>query len=252
MNPIRRKPEWAGIFVLVVLSAAAVLIAGKATFPELGSASRAALRQRTGQPQFVRTEPLPAVDGMECVWRPASAPSTLAGSLQQSGEADSGSGAPASVAIDREPIRAIRDTYPTYSAVAVDLNSNEVYLQDENLFGYKVFDRLANTPPGAEFSEPKRMVGGPNTKLEFNCALYVDPTSGDVYSVNNDTLDTLTVFPREARGDVAPMRELHTPHGTYGIAVDEAAQEMFLTVQHMNGVVVYPKTAAGEDQPIRR
>jgi len=131
------------------------------------------------------------------------------------------------------------------------LNSNEVYLQDENLFGYKVFDRLANTPPGAEFSEPKRMVGGPNTKLEFNCALYVDPTSGDVYSVSNDTVDTLTVFPREAQGNVAPKRELYTPHGTYGIAVDEAAREMFLTVQHLNGVVVYPKTAAGEDKPIR-
>ena len=252
MNPARRQPGWAASLALVALLACGVLIAGKPRLPEWGSASRAALRQRTGQPQLVRSEPFPAVEGMECLWMPAHAPSSLAGSFQQPGGAGRGSGAPASVEIDRAPIRAIRDTYPTYSAVAVDLNSNEVYLQDENLFGYKVFDRLANTPPGAEFSEPKRIVGGINTKLEFNCALYVDPASGDVYSVANDTMDTLVVFPREAQGNVAPMRELHTPHGTYGIAVDEAAQEMFLTVQHINGVVVYPKTAAGEDEPIRR
>ena len=133
----------------------------------------------------------------------------------------------------------------------MDTNSNEVYLQDENLFGYKVFSRLDNTPANAEFTEPKRVVAGLKTKLEFNCALYVDPKTGDVYSVNNDTMDTMVVFPREARGDVAPKRQLHTPHGTYGIAVDEQAQELFLTVQHTNSVVVYPKSAQGEDKPLR-
>ncbi len=250
--PVKRNPGWAGIFLLVFLFGSAVLIARRPNVPELASASQAALRQRTGQPQIVSSEPLPAVDGMQCLWTPASAMYTLAGSIPQRGGTGSGGGTPAGIAIDRAPVRAIRDTYPTYSAVAVDLNSNEVYLQDENLFGYKVFDRLTNTPPGAGFSEPKRIVGGINTKLEFNCALYVDPTSGDVYSVSNDTMDTLVVFPREAQGNVAPKRELHTPHGTYGIAVDEQAQEMLLTVQHSNAVVVYPKSASGEDQPIRR
>ena len=250
--PVKRNRKWAGIFVLFFLLGSAVLIASRPHAPEVADASQAALRQRTGQPQIVSTEPLPAVDGMQCLWTPASAPYALAGSLPQRGGAGSGGGAPDGIEIDRAPLRAIRDTYPTYSAVAVDLNSNEVYLQDENLFGYKVFDRLTNTPPAAAFSEPKRIVGGSNTKLEFNCALYVDPTSGDVYSVSNDTMDTLVVFPREAQGNVAPKRELYTPHGTYGIAVDEQAQEMFLTVQHTNAVVVYPKSASGEDQPIRR
>jgi DNA-binding beta-propeller fold protein YncE len=69
--------------------------------------------------------------------------------------------------------------------------------------------------------------------------------------VNNDTVDRLVVFPRNARGNVRPMRELHSPHRTYGIAVDEAAQEMFLTVQHPPQVVVYHKNASGEDEPIR-
>src|ERR1700746_2289060 len=39
----------------------------------------------------------------------------------------------------RVPIRTIRDTAPTYSAVAVDVNSDDVILQDNNLWSYRVF-----------------------------------------------------------------------------------------------------------------
>src|SRR4029453_16054545 len=56
--------------------------------------------------------------------------------------------------------------------------------------------------------------------------------NGDGYSVNNDTQDHLVIFSNEQVGNVAPSREMHTPHGTFGITVDEAAQEVFLTVQH--------------------
>ena len=87
-------------------------------------------------------------------------------------------------------------------------------MQDENLFGVKVFNRLDNTPANASFTEPKRVLGGLETKLEFNCGLYIDPVSGDMYSVNNDTVDTMVVFPRNAQGNMHPMRELHTPHRT--------------------------------------
>jgi DNA-binding beta-propeller fold protein YncE len=152
---------------------------------------------------------------------------------------------------ERAPIRVIRDNFPTYSAIAVDLNSNEVYLQDENLFGYKVFDRLTDTPPTAAFSEPKRMVGGLQTKLEFNCGLYVDPVTGDVYSVNNDTVNTMVIFAREAEGNVPPKRELSTPHRTYGIMADEEAQELYLTVEDPPQVVVYRKQAEGDEEPLR-
>jgi DNA-binding beta-propeller fold protein YncE len=155
------------------------------------------------------------------------------------------------VASERAPIRVIRDNYPTYSAIAVDLNSNEVYLQDENLFGYKVFDRLTDTPPTAAFSEPKRMVGGLNTKLEFNCGLYVDPVTGDVYSVNNDTVDTMVIFSRDAEGNVPPKRELSTPHRTWGIAVDEEDQELYLTREEPPQVLVYRKMASGNEEPLR-
>jgi DNA-binding beta-propeller fold protein YncE len=131
------------------------------------------------------------------------------------------------------------------------VNSNEVYLQDENLTGYNVFGRLDNTPRTAAMTEPKRSVSGTKTKMDYNCGIYVDPKTGDVYSVDNDIVNTLTVFPRAAKGDVEPMREIHIPHRGYGIAVDEDNHELFLTVQHPPAVVVYEKTAKGEDSPLR-
>jgi DNA-binding beta-propeller fold protein YncE len=44
---------------------------------------------------------------------------------------------------------------------------------------------------------------------------------------------------------------LHTPHGTFGIAVSESRQELFLTVQHTNALVVWNKSARNQDHPIR-
>jgi len=157
-----------------------------------------------------------------------------------------------SLTFDRAPLRTIRDSFPTYSAVAVDVANNEIVLQDENLFQIMVYDRMANTPPRANLTEPKRVIGGHETKMEFNCGLYIDPKTGDIYSVNTDTLRTVSIFSRNARGNVRPDRTLHTPHGTYGIAVNEESQELYLTVQHENAVVVHRKMAEGEEKPIRK
>jgi DNA-binding beta-propeller fold protein YncE len=239
-----------GLLALVGLIGAWVLVGGWAPQREFASAAQAARRTATGQPQLVAVEPLPAMDGAMCEWMPASASALFATSFQQEAQAATDSATP--IPGDRAPLRVIRDTYPNYSAIAVDYNRNEVFLQDENLFGIKVFDRTTNTPPTAAFSEPKRVIDGLLTKLEFNCGLYVDQGTGDIYSVANDTVDTMVIFPRDAEGNVKPMRELNTPHGTFGIAVDEDRQELFLTVQHEQAVVVYHKMAKGDDQLLRR
>ena len=264
MRPTRRFLRSNGNVIATLIGMA--LIAVWIIFPNDGSRAgtsalfrSASLRHGVG-PQLVSIQPLPEIAGATCEWMPASAQASasagLTAALWQAPASDraartSSNGARTAIDIERAPLRIIRDTYPTYSAIAVDTVSNEVYMQDENLFGFKVFNRLDDTPPNAQFTEPKRVVSGPNTKLEFNCGLYVDPKTGDVYSVNNDTMDTLTVFPRGASGDAVPKRALRTPHGTYGIAVDEAAQELFLTVEHINAVVVYRKMADGEEKPLR-
>ena len=256
-----RRLRWRskGMAALVCLMAAAavvVLSSGQGSRKQWEVASQAATRRPTGSPQLVAIEPLPSsmasMDGEMCQWMPASA-TTMFSALQEGPlhrSADWDTQPPGNA--DRAPTRIIRDTYPTYSAVALNLQTNEVFLQDENLFGIKVFDRLDNTPPTAAFTEPKRAIaGGGVTKMEFNCGLYVDPRNGDIYSITNDTIDTMTVFPWNASGEIKPQRELYTPHGTFGISVDEDAQEIYLTVQHDNAVVVFPKDAEGDDKPIR-
>ena len=235
-----------------VLAAAVLLLVGSLAVLFSGGSGQlsSSARRPTGGPQLVSIQPWMEAseeNGMMCEWMPASA---RPGSLFAQ-EPSTAAAARPTDSIDRPPVRVIRDTYPTYSAVAVDLQTNDVYLQDENLFGIKVFDRLDNTPATAAFTEPKRVLGGIDTKLEFNCAIYVDPRSGDVYSVNNDTVDHMVVFPRDAKGNVKPMRELRTPHGAFGIAVDEVHQEMSLTVQHDHAVVTYRKDAKDEEGPIR-
>ena len=227
--------------------AAAVLAAVAACGIFAGPASQL---KPAGYPQLIATQPLPALpetSGEMCAVQTAflQEPNTP----QRS--ASAGPNRAPTRDADRSPLRIIHDTYPTYSAIGVDTNSNELFLQDENLFGIRVFNRTDNTPPGAAFTEPKRILGGLLTKLEFNCALYIDPKSGDIYSVNNDTVDTMTVFPRDAKGNVKPMRALHTPHRAYGVAVDEEAQELYLTIEHPPEIDVYRKTANGEDKPLR-
>lgn len=242
------------LFLILLAFATWLLIPGAATRTELAVATASAFRSPAGGPQLVSIEPLPIPEGEMCEWMPASATGTLSAALQRTPPTASGateSPSTTSTEVDRNPLRVIRDTYPTYSAVAVDTRVNEVFLQDENLFSLRVFNRLDNTPPGAKFTEPKRVLGGLRTKIEFNCGLYIDPKSGDVYSVDNDTGDALVVFPNSASGDVPPARELHVPHRAWGVAVDEEAQELYLTIQYPAQVVVYRKTAKGEDKPLR-
>lgn len=254
---LHARPALLASMLAVIALAAWVLLAGKAEPPQLSAASEAALRRSAGYPQLVSVEPLPAMESAMCQWVPASARTTLLAGLQEGSRPKTA--APSASAdtrtpteIDRAPLRAIRDTYPGYSAVAVNTTSDEVFLQDENLFGVKVFNRLDNTPPKASFTEPKRVLSGPKTTMEYNCSLYVDPHSGDIYSLSNDTVDTLAVFPHDAKGNVAPMRALATPQSTFGLAVDEEHQELFMSVQQTSSVVVYRKMATGKEAPLRQ
>lgn len=235
-------------------SAALALVYTRAEFPVVAPRGS----RLDGEVRLRSVEQLTSPDaGAFCQWEPAGYEASSAAILrlarQAQGEArgvTSEEARRAEVA-KRTPLRSIRDPYALFSAVAVDAPRNEVVLQDENLFRTLIYDRTANTPPSAAMTEPKRIIGGPSTHLEFNCGVYIDPESGDIYSVNNDTEDHLSIFSRRAQGDVPPDRLLHTPHGAFGIAVDEAAGEMILTIQHSNAVVTFPKAADHEMAPVR-
>jgi DNA-binding beta-propeller fold protein YncE len=247
MRQQKRLVQRALFWGLVPVLAAACLITAA------GGPARSGSLLASGGPRLVSVQPLPPmdVDGPMCQWQPAAANAELMAALTQAPGTPGTASDPRNLIRDRPPLRVIKDPYPTYSAVAMDFNHDEIVLLDENLFQVMAYDRTANTPPSATMTEPKRVIGGHETKIEFNCGLYIDPKNGDIYAVNNDTLDTLVIFNREAKGNVPPTRELSTPHRTYGIAVDEQAEELYMTVQDPPEIVVYNKYASGRDKPKR-
>jgi len=83
------------------------------------------------------------------------------------------------------------------------------------------------------------------------CGAYIDPRTLDVYVTNNDTQDWMPVFSKNAKGNVAPDRLLATPHRTWGITADETRQELYMTIQFPSAVIVYRKTAANNEAPLR-
>ena len=155
--------------------------------------------------------------------------------------------------LDRDPIRVIRDPYPSFSAVGVDMERGEVVAGDENLFQILVYDRLSDTPPTAAFTEPRRIIAGDQTAIEFVCGLHVDPETGDIYAIDADTAATLQVFTRDQEGNVPPTRQLHTGSEVRGrgLAVDSVNNELFVTSQHNAAIVVFRKYAEGEEAPLR-
>src|ERR1700731_144215 len=120
-------------------------------------------------PRLISYDQLPPDNG-DCDYDSAAAelPNLMggmalpAGLLQQTVEQGSGG----SEITPRQPVRIIRDPNSAYSAVAVDTVHNEVVLTDENLFNIITYDRQTNTPP-TSVSDPQRVIGGLNTKIEF-------------------------------------------------------------------------------------
>ncbi len=158
---------------------------------------------------------------------------------------------PAGRALAQAALRNIRDEYPTFAAISVDTVRDEVVITDENGFQILTYDRLENTPPDAVASKPKRVISGDDTIIEFQSGVYVEQKTGDIYAANNDTRDTMAVFRHGSNGNAKPIRAVQTPHGTFGVVVMEARDELAMTTQHDSALVVYDRTATGKQSPIR-
>jgi DNA-binding beta-propeller fold protein YncE len=219
-----------------------------------GASQAAPARTRViGSERIIGMQPLSEADEESCPF-PGSPPLGLAAAVPR--QARSGAvGAPQVRArvgnIDQKPARFIKDPNPAWSSIAVNAENDMVVMTDENLYRVVEYSRLNNTPPTGAITEPRRVISGDNTRMEMLCGSYVDPKTLEVYVTNNDTQDWMPVFSREARGNVAPDRLLATPHRAWGITADETRQELFMTIQSPSAVIVYRKTAANNDAPLR-
>ncbi len=241
------RPRSSKLTRRVALLAIGAFLATSGIFISGGSQQSVLDTQNFGQERLISWEQLPQMDGAMCQWVPASATMSLSAALQQSAIPTSEQTA------ERDPLRVIRDPYPSFSSVAVDMERGEVVAGDENMFQLLVYDRLANTPPEATMTEPRRIIAGDQTGLEFVCGLHLDQTTGDVYVINADTAAQMQVFSRTQQGNVPPSRVLNTGHETRGrgIAVDSENEEIFIASQHNAALVVFRQHAEGNEPPIR-
>lgn len=151
---------------------------------------------------------------------------------------------------DIPPTRCLADPYPEFSTVAVDPVNDEVMFGDQNLKGLLVYDRRAGSL-SSETTEPLRKVRGPQTGIGFVAGTAVDPVRREFYVVGNDVEDRIAVFSKDSNGNALPVRLLYTPHQAWGIALDQARDELVITTEELNAIFFYRKEAKGLEAPLR-
>ena len=156
--------------------------------------------------------------------------------------------------LDKPPIRKIYDPNPTFNGIAMDVERGEVFVTNDNRVGGRsVLIYRAEFDPAMSdrVMEPLRRISGNRTGLGAICGIAVSPKFREMFNVNNDGSDTMMVHPYEANGNMPPSRELNVPHGAWGLFMEEEHDELFVTVEHVNRVDVYRRTATGDDEPLR-
>lgn len=151
--------------------------------------------------------------------------------------------------IEMAPARIIQDPYPTFNGIAMDVEKGEVIMTDDNRASVLTYSGQFN--PTDNPNEPRRLIEGPLTHLGYVCGVALSPEANELYTVDNDWMDNLTVHPLDGDGDIAPIRELDVDHSAWGIFLDSKHDELFITIQALDKISVYPRMAQGADEPIR-
>ena len=168
-------------------------------------------------------------------------------------QASSSASAPSSGRVaggDIVPVRSIEDPYPSLHSVAVDPENDRVVMSDSNRGSLLFYERRSGSD-SSKVITPKWQVRGPATGMMFIAGVALDAANREVFAVNNDIGDRMEVFPYGAEGNVKPKRILFVPHGSWGISLDRAHDEMAISVEHINSVVVYRREATQGEAPLR-
>ncbi len=157
------------------------------------------------------------------------------------------------IIVDKPPVRVIQDPYPVFSGIDMDVERSELFVADDNRSSISVY--RTNFSPHDRIHEPVRRIEGLKPSLGHVCAVAVSPEHREIYAIagdmSGDGPGPVRVFPMDASGDVAPSRIVEVDHGTSGIFVDRKNDELFITVEHINGIYVHRRTARGTDLPVR-
>jgi DNA-binding beta-propeller fold protein YncE len=150
---------------------------------------------------------------------------------------------------DIAPVRSIVDPFPSFNGIAVDPVNGRVVMSDSNRKSLLMYDRLSGSR-SSEMTEPVGRVLGPSTQIGFVAGVTLDPVAREMYAVSNDIEDVMVAFSYDARGN-APPRILAVPHGSWGLSLSPARNEIAVSVEHENAVYIYRRGAKGYEAPLR-
>jgi DNA-binding beta-propeller fold protein YncE len=151
---------------------------------------------------------------------------------------------------DIAPARSVSDAYASLHSVAVDPDTNQVVVSDSNRGAIFFYDRGAGGN-SAQMATPERVIRGPRTGMMFVAGISLDTADREVFAVNNDIGDRMEVFPYDVEGNTKPKRVLSVPHGAWGVAFNPKRNEVAVSIEHPNTVVVYRREASGSEAPLR-
>lgn len=170
--------------------------------------------------------------------------------LAADADALGGRGETAPAGGDIAPARSVADAYPSLHSVAVDPDANQVAVSDSNRGAIFFYDRSAGGN-SAHMATPERVIRGPRTGMMFVAGISMDTADREIFAVNNDIGDRMEVFPYDTEGNIKPKRVLSVPHGAWGVAFNPARNEVAVSIEHPNIVVVYRREASGSEAPLR-
>lgn len=155
-----------------------------------------------------------------------------------------------SIGGDIVPVRSVQDPYPSLHSVVVDPDSRSVVMTDSNR-GSLLFYGRTSDGGSDDVVKPGWQIRGPATGMMFIAGVAIDSLQREVYAVNNDIGDRMEVFPYDVQGNVKPKRVLSVPHGSWGISLNRSRDEIAISVEHINSVVIYRREAQGVEAPLR-
>ena len=148
------------------------------------------------------------------------------------------------------PLRQVSDPYPVFNGIAVDPANSLVAMTDVNRKSLLSYSRTAESR-GGEITSPLRQVFGPRTNVGFVAGIALDSERKEILALNNDIEDTMIVLPYGANGNQPPARMLSVPHQAWGVAIGRKQQQLAITVEIQEAVVIYRRDAREVEAPVR-
>jgi len=138
--------------------------------------------------------------------------------------------------------------YPT-DAIAVDTANNEIFVNANSVTA--VYARTANG-----IASPLRIIAGSSTGISSSTGIAVDTINNEIFVTNSFPPHSLlppsiTVYPRTANGNAAPLRTIATGNTFAGIALDTVNNEMIVLPRGNSIVNIYERKASGSPTPLR-